>query len=115
MPAQIQLRRELRQRLAAHQSRPQPRQRALIRVRVGVEKQPRHAAIENRIAEEFQSLVVTRTGAAVRQGGMTERWLRKYVAECPLYPIQCFIRSMLRNHCTFTVLSKCTDNDTLAM
>jgi hypothetical protein len=46
---------------------------------------------------------------------MAQRRLRENVAERTFDPSQKLIRFALRNHCTFTVLSKCTDSDTLAM
>jgi hypothetical protein len=46
---------------------------------------------------------------------MAQRGVRENVAERTFDPGQEFIRFALRNHCTFTVLSKCTDSDTLAM
>ena len=56
--AQAQLAGDLRQGLAADQRRPQPRQSAFVGLRMRIVEQARHTAIENRIAEEFQPLVV---------------------------------------------------------
>jgi hypothetical protein len=44
---------------------------------------------------------------------MAQRRMLKNVAECTFDPIQQIIRLAQRNHCTFTVLSKCTASDTL--
>jgi uncharacterized protein YbbK (DUF523 family) len=60
------------------------------------------------------ALVVIGAGAAVSQRRVTQRRRRKHMAERMLDPSQQRIRLAQWNHCTFTVLSKCTDSDTLA-
>ena len=77
-------------------------------------EEARHGAIENRIAEEFQPLVVLAAGAAVGKGGMAQRRLQESVAEDMLDPGEQCSGFPQRNHCTFTVLSKCTYRETLA-
>ena len=65
--AQTQLRRNLRETLAAHQGGAQTRQIAFIGLGVRVIKQACDGAIENRIAQEFQALIVTRAGTSMRE------------------------------------------------
>ena len=57
----------LRQGLAAHQGRPQPRQGALIRLRIGVIEHARDRAIEDRVPQELEPLIVLRAGTAMRE------------------------------------------------
>ena len=114
MLPQAQLLRNLRQRIAAHQRRAQSRQGPLVRLRMRVEQQPRHAAVEHGITQEFEPLVMARAGAAMRQRRMAQRRLQERIAERAFHPSEEFVRFMPLDHCTFTVLSKCTASDTLA-
>src|ERR1700759_1663673 len=93
---------------------PDPKRKKYPRFRPGVVKHARDRAIENRVAEKFQALVVIRTRAAMRKGGMAKQGVRKHVAEGTLDPNRQLIRLALWNHRTFTVFSKCTESETLA-
>jgi len=113
--AQTSSPRDLRQGLAADQRRTQPRQGSFIRLAVRIVEQTGHTAIEHRIAQELQPLIMIGSGAAVSHCGVTQRRLREYIAERMFDPSLEFIRCAQRNHCTFTVLSKCTDSEMLAI
>jgi len=80
---------------------------------VRIVQHARHAAIEQRVAEEFQPLIVVGAGAAVGQRGVAQGGLHENVTERLLDPGRQIVRLTLRNHCTRTVLSKCTVSDTL--
>ncbi len=109
---QTQLLSNLRQGLAVDERRPQPGQSPLVGIGMRVVQQSRDAAIENGIAEELEALIVIRAGAPVGQCRMAQRRLHERIAERTFHPAQDSVGHMLGNHCTFTVLSKCTDSDT---
>jgi hypothetical protein len=46
---------------------------------------------------------------------VTQRRVGETVAERMLDPNERVVAAAQRNHCTFTVLSKCTDSETLAI
>jgi len=81
---------------------------------VRIEEQARHGAVENRITQKFQPLVMISAGAAVRNCRMTQRGRSKDMAERTFDPTAEVVRFAQRNHRTFTVLSKCTLSDTFA-
>lgn len=54
-------------------------------------------------------------GAAVGEGRLAQGGLAEGMTKPALNPTQKLVRIDLMIHCTFTVFSKCTDNDTLAM
>ena len=84
--AQADLSRHFGQRLSADDPGAQAAQIAFGAVRKGKEKMPGDDEVENRVAQEFQPLVVGAGGAAVSQGGDEQLRITRLVAELLAYP-----------------------------
>ncbi len=96
--AQALLGGDLGQGLAAHQGRALPRQGSLIGGGMRIVEQARNGAIQHRVAEELEPLVVVGARAAVRERGRAERESRERVAEFPADPGAHVFRRTLPAH-----------------
>ena len=75
-------------------------------------EQARHRAVENRITQKLQALIVFGTGTAVGQRRAAERGRHEHMAERTQNPIRQIIGLAQWNHRTFTVFSKCALSET---
>ena len=82
--AQAQLEGHFRERTLVHERGAKPRKIAFGKLRKPLVEQCRHRAVEQRIAEELEPLVVGRAEAAVREGLEREIGLAERVTEAAL-------------------------------
>jgi hypothetical protein len=83
---QPDLRRHLREGLGADDPCTQTAQVTLGAIRKGKKQVPGNDQVENRIAEEFEALVVRAGRAAVSQGRNEKLWITRVVAQLVAYP-----------------------------